>query len=120
MAGTTAHPNGARVTQQARTILDTLSNQGRRPRILIRDRDIKLTKAFDALFRSEGISVIHTPIAAPKAKAHAERWFCSVRRECLDRIPTSHAVTPSAPCTSTSPTPTLTDCTVRCSSIRRS
>jgi len=91
MAGTTAHPNGAWVTQQARTILDTLSNQGRRPRILIRDRDVKLTKAFDALFRSEGISVIHTPIAAPKAKAHAERWVCSVRRECLDRILTSHA-----------------------------
>jgi len=120
IAGTTAHPNGAWVTQQARTILDTLSNQGRRPRILIRDRDVKLTKAFDALFRSEGISVIHTPIAAPKAKAHAERWVCSVRRECLDRILTSHAVTPNAPCTSTSPTPTLTDCTVRCSSIRRS
>jgi putative transposase len=30
--------------------------------------------------------VIRTPVAAPKAKAHAERWVGSARRECLDRI----------------------------------
>jgi putative transposase len=28
--------------------------------------------------------VIRAPVAAPKAKAHAERWVGSVRRECLD------------------------------------
>jgi len=86
IAGVTAHPNGAWVTQQARNILTTLREDGKRPRVLIRDRDVKLTNAFDAFFRSEGISVIRTPIAAPKAKAHAERWVGSVRRECLDRI----------------------------------
>src|SRR6266536_6488687 len=86
IAGVTAHPNGAWVTQQARNILTTLRENGKRPRVLIRDRDVKLTNAFDAFFRSEGISVIRTPIAAPKAKAHGERWVGSVRRECLDRI----------------------------------
>ena len=30
--------------------------------------------------------MIRAPIAAPRAKAHAERWVGSVRRECLDRI----------------------------------
>ncbi len=86
IAGVTAHPNGAWVTQQARNVLATLSKEGRRPRILIRDRDVKLTKAFDEFLRSQGVSVIRTPVAAPKAKAHAERWVGSVRRECLDRL----------------------------------
>jgi putative transposase len=86
IAGVTAHPNGAWVTQQARNILTTLREDGKRPRVLIRDRDVKLTNAFEAFFRSEGISVIRTRIAAPKAKADAERWVGSVRRECLDRI----------------------------------
>jgi putative transposase len=73
IGGVTAHPNGAWVTQQACNILATLREDGKRPRVLIRDRDVKLTNAFDAFFRSEGISVIRTPIAAPRAKAHAER-----------------------------------------------
>ena len=86
IAGVTAHPNGAWVTQRARNIFATLSEEGKRPQILIRDRDVKLTKSFDSFLRSEGITVIRTPVAAPKAKAHAERWVGSVRRECLDRI----------------------------------
>jgi transposase InsO family protein len=30
--------------------------------------------------------VIRAPVRAPKARAHAERWVGTVRRECLDRI----------------------------------
>jgi putative transposase len=30
--------------------------------------------------------VIRTPVGAPNANAHPERWFGSVRRECLDRL----------------------------------
>ena len=57
-----------------------------RPRFLIRDRDSKFTCEFDEGFRSGGISVIKAPVRAPKARAHAERWVGSARRECLDRI----------------------------------
>src|SRR5439155_21681961 len=73
IAGVTAHPNGDWVTRQASKVLTRLRAEGKRPQILIRDRDVKLTKAFDAFLRSEGITVIRTPIAAPIAKAHAER-----------------------------------------------
>jgi transposase InsO family protein len=86
LAGVTAHPDGTLVVQQARNLIMTLADQGQSHRILIRDRDSKFTAAFDEIFRSEGLEVIKAPIAAPRAKAHAERWVGSVRRECLDRI----------------------------------
>jgi putative transposase len=86
LAGVTANPDGSWVVQQARNLAMTLAEQKQRPRILIRDRDSKFTAAFDEVFRSEGLRVIKAPIAAPRAKAHAERWVGSIRRECLDRI----------------------------------
>ncbi len=86
LAGVTANPDGAWVEQQARNLLMTLAEQEQRHRILIRDRDRKFTAAFDEVFRSEGLRPIKAAIAAPRAKAHAERWVGSVRRECLDRI----------------------------------
>jgi putative transposase len=63
-----------------------LDDRGQRPRLLIHDRDSKFSRAFDAPFRSDGIRVIRTPVRAPNANAHIERWIGSVRRECLDRI----------------------------------
>jgi transposase InsO family protein len=86
LAGVTAHPDGAWVARQARNLLMAVAEQGHSYRILIRDRDRKFTAAFDEVFRSEGLRLIKTPIAAPRAKAHAERWVGSIRRECLDRI----------------------------------
>jgi putative transposase len=86
LAGITTNPDGAWVTQQARNLLMELDDQGVRPRFLIRDRDGKFTREFDEVFRSEGIRVIKAPVRAPKARAHAERWVGSVRRECLDRL----------------------------------
>ena len=86
LAGVTANPDGGWVVQQARNLTMTLAEQKQSHRILIRDRDTKFTAAFDEVFRSEGLEVIKAPIAAPRAKAHAERWVGSARRECLDRL----------------------------------
>src|SRR6266545_1341285 len=89
LAGITANPDGRWVTQQARNLLMQLDlmqldDEDVRPRFLVRDRDSKFTGDFDEVFRSEGIRVIKAPVRAPKARAHAERWVGSVRRECLD------------------------------------
>jgi putative transposase len=40
----------------------------------------------DAVFASEGIKIIKTPIRAPRANAIMERWIGSLRRELLDRM----------------------------------
>ena len=86
IAGITTNPDGPWVTQQARNLVMQLDDEGVRPRFLIRDRDSKFTRDFDEVFRSEGMRVIKAPMRAPKARAHAERWVGSLRRECLDRL----------------------------------
>jgi putative transposase len=45
LAGVTANPNGAWVTQQARNLLLVLGEQGRRVQFLLRDRDAKFYRA---------------------------------------------------------------------------
>jgi transposase InsO family protein len=86
VAGITTNPDGRWVVQQARNLVMELEDDGIRPLFLIRDRDSKFTRDFDEVFHSEGMRVIKAPVRAPNARAHAERWVGSVRRECLDRI----------------------------------
>jgi transposase InsO family protein len=82
----TPSPTGSWVAQQARNLLMTLDEREQPLRFLIHDRDAKFSGGCDHVFQSEGITVIHTPLQAPNANAHAERWVGSVRRECLDRL----------------------------------
>jgi len=55
-----------------------LDDCGRQPRLLIHDRHAKFSRAFDATFQGEGIRVIRTPVRAPNANAHVERWVGGV------------------------------------------
>jgi hypothetical protein len=62
VAGVTANPNAAWVTQQARNLLPVLEERGRRVRVLVRDGDAKFCRGFDDVFRSEGAEVVLTPV----------------------------------------------------------
>ncbi len=80
----TANPDIAWVTQQSRNLLWHL--EGSPIRIVIHDHDAKYAGPADTIFRADGMRVIKTPIAAPRANAHIERQIGSGRRECLDWI----------------------------------
>jgi hypothetical protein len=86
LAGVTDHPRAPWVVQRARELSMSWDPAIPAPRFLIRDRDTKFTSAFDAVFEAEGTEVIKTPIRAPNANAHSERWILSARSECLDHL----------------------------------
>jgi putative transposase len=88
LVGVTDHPNELWVVQRAREFsMNRERGSGwvtSAPRFLVRDRDSKVTRAFDDVFACDGIRTITTPIQAPNANAFAERWVRTVRQECLD------------------------------------
>jgi putative transposase len=86
LLGITANPTEAWVAQQARNLLMNLGDRAAQFKFLIRDRDTKFTGVFDAVFASEAIRILRTPVRAPRANAIAERWIGTLRRELLDRM----------------------------------
>jgi putative transposase len=84
LAGCTENPHGGWVTQQARNLAFEIGARNPPPSLLIHDRDAKFSACFDAVFETEDVKVIRTPIKAPNANAHAERFVRTLRVECLD------------------------------------
>ena len=81
LAGVTAHPDSAWVTQQARNL--AVDERLGEVRFLLHDRDSTYSGPFDEAFRTEGVDVIRTPYRAPRANAFAERWV----RTMPNRVP---------------------------------
>jgi putative transposase len=80
--GVTRHPTDAWVAQQLREATPF----GTAPRFLIRDNDRKYAAAFARVAAGSRITVLRTPIRAPRANGTCERFLGSVRRECLDHV----------------------------------
>ncbi len=84
LAGVSANPDSAWVTQQARNL--AVDDRFESVRFLLRDRDSKFSGSVDEVFRTEDVQVVKTPIRAPKANAFAERWVRTAREDCLDQL----------------------------------
>jgi putative transposase len=86
IVGSTSHPNELFMRQVGRTC--TTADEGllHDHRVLLCDRDRKWSGEVRRLLGDAGIRVVQTPLHAPNANAHAERFVRSIKEECLDRM----------------------------------
>ena len=61
LVGVGAHPSGAWTTQAARNLLMDLGDRASSLKFLLRDRDSRFTRGFDAVFAADGIRMLTSP-----------------------------------------------------------
>jgi hypothetical protein len=83
LASVTRHLTGNWNTQAARNLTMTINVD----RFRIRGNATVFAAAFDRVFTTNRIDVIHTPPGAPRANATAERFVRTTRTELLDHNP---------------------------------
>ena len=76
----TDHPKSEWTIQQFRNSLPLEGTY----RFVIHDRDGIFAPAVDEALRSMSLQVLKTPVRAPQANAHCERFIGTARHECLD------------------------------------
>jgi len=76
-----------RLMQQCpRNLMMDLADRVSTIKFLLRDRDSRFTRAFDAVFAADDIRILTSPPGAPRANAICERLIGTLRRELLDRV----------------------------------
>jgi len=85
-AGVTASPDDRWMKQIARNL--TAADEGFvvGKHYILMDRDTKFSEAFRALLSDGGVKSVRLPPQSPNLNAHLERFWRSLREECLDRM----------------------------------
>lgn len=85
-AGCTTSPHEAWMKQIARELTNHEDGFLNGKRYLIMDRDTKFCESFRVFLQDEDIESVRLPPRAPNMNAHLERFFGSLKSECLDRL----------------------------------
>jgi transposase InsO family protein len=85
-AGATANPDAKWIKQVARNL--TAADDGflLGKRYVLMDRDSKFSEGFRTILKDAGVSSLRLPARSPNLNAHLERFWRSLRSECLDRL----------------------------------
>ncbi len=86
VAGITARPDAAWVTQQACNASMQFADWTLPATHLLIDHDTKFVPGFDAVFAADGTEVKRVGPRAPNMNAHVERVIQTLRVECLDHF----------------------------------
>ena len=85
-AGCTTSPDELWMKQMARNLTDSFDGFLLGKQYLIMDRDTKFSKAFRDILEVEGVKCVRLPPRSPNLNSHQERFFGSLKSECLDRM----------------------------------
>jgi transposase InsO family protein len=85
-AGCTANPADAWMTQVARNLTDPIDGFLTGKSRLLMDRDTKFSAAFRETLTAVGVEPVLLPPRSPNLNAFQERFFRSLKSECLDRL----------------------------------
>ena len=85
-AGCTTSPDEPWMKQIARNLTDPFDGFLRGTRYLLMDRETKFSKAFRNILEQDGVNCVRLPPRSPNLNSHLERFFGSLKSECLDRM----------------------------------
>jgi len=86
IAGITAEPDAAWMSQVSRNVMDISDGFLTGKRYLIHDRDPLFTGAFRETLASAGVETVKLPPRSPNLNAYAERFVRTAKESCLDRM----------------------------------
>ena len=85
-AGCTTNPNEAWMKTIARELTNHEDGFLRNKKYLIMDRDATFSRSFRSSLRNEGVKPVRLPPRSPNLNAHLERFFGSLKSECLHKL----------------------------------
>ena len=85
-AGCTTSPHEAWMNQTARELINCEDGFLKDKKYLIMDRDTKFCESYRSVLEQSGVEPVLLPPRSPNLNSHLERFFGSLKSECLDRL----------------------------------